>query len=58
MARAFQALVITTVNMNQSSISRIHQGLNIPFICYEAGEANKFDEELLSWYCWNTKCNV
>lgn len=45
MARAFQALVITTVNMNQSSIRRIHQDLDIPFICYEAGEANKFDEE-------------
>ncbi len=47
MARAFQTLVITTVNMNQSSIRRIHQDLDIPFICYEAGEANK----LLSRYC-------
>ena len=32
MARAFQAPVITAVNMNQSSIRRIHQDLDIPFI--------------------------
>ncbi|AIT08516.1 hypothetical protein LO80_00045 [Candidatus Francisella endociliophora] len=48
MARAFQAPVITAVNMNQSSIRRIHQDLHIPFICYEAGEANKFDEEAIN----------
>lgn len=30
MARAFQAPVITAVNMNQSSIRRIHQDLDIP----------------------------
>lgn len=48
MARAFQASVITAVNMNQSSIRRIHQDLDIPFICYEAGEANKFDEEAIN----------
>ncbi|API86629.1 succinylglutamate desuccinylase/aspartoacylase family protein [Francisella uliginis] len=45
MARSFQAPVITAVNMNQSSIRRIHQDLHIPFICYEAGEANRFNEE-------------
>lgn len=48
MARAFQAPVITAVNMNQSSIRKIHQDLHIPFICYEAGEANKFDEEAIN----------
>ncbi|WP_395167672.1 succinylglutamate desuccinylase/aspartoacylase family protein [Francisella salimarina] len=48
MARAFQAPVITAVNMNRSSIRKIHQDLDIPFICYEAGEANKFDEEAIN----------
>ncbi|APA83104.1 succinylglutamate desuccinylase/aspartoacylase family protein [Francisella tularensis] len=48
MARAFQAPVITAVNMNQSSIRKIHQDLDIPFICYEAGEANKFGEEAIN----------
>ncbi|MDE4976206.1 hypothetical protein NAI43_10535, partial [Francisella tularensis subsp. holarctica] len=38
MARAFQAPVITAVNLNQSSIRKIHQDLNINFICYEPGE--------------------
>lgn len=45
MARSFQTPVITAVNMNKSSIRKIHQDLDIPFICYEAGEANKFNEE-------------
>jgi predicted deacylase len=48
MARAFQAPVITAINMNQSSIRKIHQDLHIPFICYEAGKANKFDEEAIN----------
>lgn len=48
MARAFQTPVITAVNMNKSSIRKIHQDLHIPFICYEAGEANKFDEETIN----------
>ncbi|KEI35701.1 putative deacylase [Francisella sp. W12-1067] len=48
MAKAFQAPVITAVNMNQSSIRQIHQDLGIPFICYEAGEANKFNEEAIN----------
>ncbi|AJC49026.1 succinylglutamate desuccinylase/aspartoacylase family protein [Allofrancisella guangzhouensis] len=47
MARAFQTPVITAVNMNKSSIRKIHQDLDIPFICYEAGEANKFDEDAI-----------
>ncbi len=48
MARAFQTPVITAVNMNKSSVRKIHQDLDIPFICYEAGEANKFDEEAIN----------
>jgi predicted deacylase len=48
MARAFQAPVITGLNMNKSQIRKIHRDLDIPFICYEAGEANKFDEEAIN----------
>lgn len=47
-ARAFQAPVITGVNMNSSSIRKIHQALDIPFICYEAGEAIRFDNESIN----------
>jgi predicted deacylase len=48
MARSFQTPVITPVNMSKSSVRKIHQDLDIPFICYEAGEANKFDEEAIN----------
>ncbi|MDE4992580.1 hypothetical protein NAH07_11435, partial [Francisella tularensis subsp. holarctica] len=46
-ARAYQAPVITALNMNQSSIRKNHQDLNIPFICYESGDANKYGEEAI-----------
>lgn len=48
MARAFQTPVITSVNMTRTSVRKIHQDLDIPFICYEAGEANKFNEEAIN----------
>ncbi len=47
-ARAFQAPVITGVSVNTSSIRKIHQSLDIPFICYEGGEAVRFDNEAIN----------
>lgn len=47
LARAFQAPVVTEVETKDSGLRTTIEGLNIPFLVYEAGEAMRFDQQAI-----------
>ncbi len=47
LAKVFKSPVVTNVTLEANTIRQVTEELNIPFLVYEAGEAMRFDENVI-----------